>query len=288
MVWAPFPCRRAPSGQEGRAGDGVLRTNHMNLELCLIAALTALAGAAFAADVPPPQKQPTGVKFVPTDVEWEHPVYETNFDAPAALGDWKLEGGLRMSVANGNLVLESAPGSTTSETNANHLVCWLRKEMPADLLLEFTVRPENRRQGLNIVFFNTRGVHGESIFDPALAPRNGLFDQYHSGDLNGYHISYWAAGRGTANVRKNKGFHLVAEGQDLVTNAPADAFQTVRLYKRGGTIRCMVDDSISVTYDDDGQTFGPIWTHPGWIGLRQMAHTIRCEYGHLQVWPLKP
>jgi len=235
---------------------------------------------------PEPQRQATGMKFLPPDVDWDHPVYQTSFEEPADLEDWRLEGGLRMSVAGGNLVLESRPGSTKSEANANHLVCWLTQEVPADFLLEFSVRPENRQQGLNIVFFNTRGLHGESIFDPALAPRDGLFKQYHSGDLNGYHISYWAAGRGTANVRKNRGFHLVAEGTDLVTDGPAGDFQTVRLYKHDGTIRCTVDDALSVAYDDDGTTFGPVWTHAGWIGLRQMGHTVRCQYGHLKVWPL--
>lgn len=235
-----------------------------------------------------PQRQRTGMKFIPADVDWERPVYQTSFDGPAALEDWKLEGGLRMSVANGSLILESKPGSTKSEANANHLVCWLKKEMPADFLLEFTVRPQNRKQGLNIVFFNARGIRGQSIFDSALASRDGSFEQYHSGDLNCYHISYWAAGRGSVNVRKNRGFHFVAEGKDLVTDGPADAFQTVRIYKRGGVIRCMVDDLVSVAYDDDGTTFGPTWTHRGWIGLRQMGHTVCCEYGHLKVWPLRP
>lgn len=255
--------------------------------LVTVAALVLPAAASAARPPePPPQRQPTGMKFQPADVDWDHPVYATSFDDSSVLEDWKLEGGLRMSVADGNLVLESTPGSTRSETDANHLVCWLTREVPADFLLEFSVRPTNRKQGLNIVFFNTRGIHGESIFDPALAPRNGLFRQYHSGDLNGYHISYWAAGRGTANLRKNRGFHLVAEGKDLVTDGPAGAFQTVRIYKRGGKIRCTVDDVVSIAYDDDGVTFGPVWTHSGWLGLRQMAHTVRCEYGHLKIWPL--
>ena len=152
--------------------------------------------------------------------------------------------------------------------------------MPADFLLEFKVRPQDRKQGLNIVFFNARGLHGESIFDPTLKPRSGIFAQYHSGDLNNYHISYWAGERGTANVRKNAGFQLVATGKDLVAPAPADPFQTTRLYKRGGTIRLMVDDVIEVAFDDDGKTYGLLWTHSGWIGLRQMAHTVRCVSVH--------
>jgi hypothetical protein len=228
-----------------------------------------------------------GQRLVPKDVDWQHPVYATSFDGSGVLADWKLEGGKRMAIEDGRLVLESEPGSAKGET-ANHLVCWLTKELPADFLLEFKVRPQNRKQGLNIVFFNARGLKGESIFDPALAPRDGLFRQYHSGDLNNYHVSYWAGDRGTANVRKNKGFTLVATGPDLVVTAPEGSFQTIRLYKRGGAIRLMVDDIISVAFDDEGKTWGPIWSHPGWIALRQMAHTIRCEYDDVSVFPCKP
>jgi hypothetical protein len=49
----------------------------------------------------------------------------------------------------------------------------------------------------------------------------------------------------------------------------------------------MVDDVISVAYDDDGKKDGPVWNHPGWIGLRQMGHTVRCEYDYLKVYPCK-
>jgi hypothetical protein len=249
----------------------------------MLAALALVGGPVFAADEPELPPHPSvGQRLVPADVDWEHPVYQTGFDTTAVLKEWRLEGGKRMSIENGKLVLESEPGQRD-----NHLVCWLTKEMPADFLLEFTLRPQNRTEGLNIVFFNTRGVHGENIFDAALKPRNGVFRQYHSSDLNGYHISYWAGDRGTANVRKNAGFKLVATGPDRVREAPANSFQVVRIYKKGGTIRLMVDDVVSVAFDDDGKTHGPVWNHRGWIGLRQMGHTVRCEYDYVKVYPCK-
>lgn len=231
-----------------------------------------------------------GTKWTAEDVDQSQPVYQSSFDDAAALADWKLEGGKRASVVDGKLVLESKNEGIPAE-NKNHLVCWLVKEMPADFLLEFSMRPRDRRDGLNIVFFNTRGVHGESIFDPSLAPRDGTFTQYHSGDLKNYHVSYWASSlengpRNDANLRKNPGHKIVAVGKDLVTPAPADAFQTIRLYKRGGTIRLTVDDIASVAYDDDGKTDGPVWDHAGWIGLRQMGRTVRCEYDDLKVFAL--
>jgi hypothetical protein len=254
----------------------------------MLVAWALVPSARAAKEKEPPPHPLVGQKLVPQDVDWEHPLYQTSFDAPAVLKDWRLEGGKSMRIADGKLILDSRPGSTRSEDKANHLVCWLVKEVPGDFLLEFSLRPQNRKQGLNIVFFNARGIHGESIFSPALRPRDGLFAEYITGDLNNYHVSYWAGTRGSANIRKNYGFHLVSVGRDLVAPAPAAAFQTVRVYKRQGTIRLMVDNVVAVAYDDDGKTYGPVWNHSGWIGLRQMAHTVRCEYEHLKVFPLLP
>ena len=260
----------------------------MNICRCIVTLLMFATACCAVDKVIPPPHPAVGRHFVPADVDWQHPVYVTTFDNVEVLKDWKLEGGKRMSVADGKLVLESVAPTAKHTATDNHLVCWLTKDMPSDFLLEFSVRPQNRKEGLNIIFFNARGVHGESIFDPALKPRTGKFSQYHSGDLNNYHISYWAGERGSANLRKNAGFHLVATGPDLITSAPTNVFQTIRLYKRGGTIRLMVDDIVSVAFDDDGKTYGPVWNHSGWIGLRQMAHTIRCEYDNLKVFPCKP
>lgn len=235
----------------------------------------------------PPSHPTVGQRFVPADVDWVHPLYSTSFD-DAADSDWKLEGGKRMFVEGGRHVLENTPGGPVRSPNDNHLVCWLVKEIPVNFLLEFQVMPKDRRSGLNIIFFNARDTSGESIFDPALKPRTGIFGQYTNSDLSNYHVSYWAGDRGTANIRKNPGFHLVATGTDRVLPGTAGSFQTIRLYKRDGTIRLMVDDVISVAFDDDGSAYGPVLGHTGWVGLRQMAHTGRCEYDNLKIFPCKP
>jgi hypothetical protein len=259
----------------------------MRLQSALtLAALTfsvlATAGSARA-------QEKLGDRFVPSDVDWTRPIYETSFDSPETLSQWKLEGGSKMIVREGCLVLESDPAKKGPDGKcSDHLVCWLAKELPADGLIEFTVRPTNRKEGLNIVFFSSRGVKDESIFAGRQPPRNGAYPQYHSGELNCYHISYWAAGRGTANLRKSKGFHLVAEGQDLICDAPQEAFQTVRVYKRGGTIRLTVDDVLALAWNDDGKSYLPVIDKGGWFGLRQMGHTLRCEYGHVKIFALQP
>lgn len=244
--------------------------------------ITSSIAAEQATPTAPPHE---GERFVPNDVDRTHPVYVTSFDDPAALKDWRLEGGKKMSVANGSFILESEPSAGAGEKSKNHLVCWLDREVPADFLLEFTVRPQNRKEGLNIAFFSARGLDGESIFDSTLSSRTGLYPQYNRGDINAYHVSYWAAGRETANMRKSKGFHLVAEGKDLIYAAVSDAFQKVGIYKRGGMIRVLVDDVVALAYDDNGQSHGPV-LGSGWIGLRQMGHTQRCEYGEVRLYPL--
>ncbi len=253
----------------------------LTLPLAQMACTTAgRAGSTASAPASRPFDAPCGA-------DRDHPVYRTSFDDPRELDHWLLEGGRRMTIEAGHLVLESETVSQKSESAANHLVCWLRQEIPANFYLEFTFRPANRQRGLAIVFFNARGLNGQSVFDPSLQPRSGMFSQYHSGDLNNYHISYWAGGRGTANLRKNKGFHLVSDGPDLVAPAPADAFQTIGICKSGNRIQLFVDGRKSIDWQDDGQTYGPVHTHSGWIGLRQMAHTHRAEYGRLAVYPLK-
>jgi hypothetical protein len=264
----------------------LLRSLHAAAALAL---WSTVAAPSRGAEPAPIQHEAVGRNFIPSDVDFAHPVYRTEFDDPAERRDWVLEGGRSLSIAGGRLILESAPHADPAERSTDHLVCWLKREVPADFLLEVAVRPQNKRDGLNIIFFNTRGVRGESIFDASLQRRDGTFRQYHSGDLNGYHVSYWAAPRGTTHIRKNRGFHLVATSEiDPIANAAPDTFETLRIYKRGNVLRVMVNDRIIVAWDDDGVRYGPVLRHPGWIGLRQMGHTLRCEYERLAVFPLKP
>ncbi|MBC8356383.1 MAG: DUF1961 family protein [Planctomycetes bacterium] len=245
----------------------------------IVAILLLLPAIAEAQQALPPHEL-VGKRFVPLDVDFRHSVYEATFDHPDELKDWKLEGGDVARVTDdGNLLLKSE----------KHQVFWLTKQIPADFLLEFTVRPHDRKQGLNIVFFNTTGLNGEDIFKSPIKPRDGSFKQYWDGDLKSYHVSYWegaGANAGTrggrANLRKNKGKVLIASGNDLITSGETGTFQTVRIYKRGGVIRVMVDDVVAVAYDD-ARPLGQL----GWIGFRQMGHTLSCRYGHVKVWPLR-
>src|SRR5215217_7197468 len=62
----------------------------------IVAGLVASAATVshgLAAEGDPPFHSLVGQRFVPNDVDWQHPVYETAFNNPSALQDWRLEGG---------------------------------------------------------------------------------------------------------------------------------------------------------------------------------------------------
>ncbi|HJN15657.1 MAG TPA: DUF1961 family protein, partial [Armatimonadota bacterium] len=209
-------------------------------------------------------------------------IYSTDFDDEAELDNWVREGGKSAAIVDGRLRLTAGP----SPDEGQHIVLWLKDELPADFMAEWQFRPSDKQNGLTIVFLNARGRNGESIFDPNLEPRDGTFKQYHSGDLGSYHISYYAGHRGSVNLRKNHGFDLTAIGREFVHNAPAQDWHTVTLLKRGGKIRLAVDGKVSLKYDDDGGTYGPIHEHSGWFALRQMYQAWYTEYDDLRVWEL--
>ncbi len=208
-------------------------------------------------------------------------------------GQWVLEGPGKAYTENGELVIENpAEGSA-------HVVLWLPRVFPDSFLLEFEITLETADDGLAIVFFAARPRDDpeESIFKPGLAMRNGVFANYIKGDINSYHVSYLAAdqsGQGifgprrTANVRKNSGFWLIACGDDQIQGkGMGRGPHPVRILKNGNQLRIEANHRSSVAVDDDGKTWGPVWTD-GYIGLRQMNHTGSARYRNLKVSRILP
>ena len=174
-------------------------------------------------------------------------LYENRFDDPAKWAvergrEWTMEGpglGEILTEPGGGLRLRSAH-FTIERAPDGHWTYWLRREFPADLAVTWDFRFSDRGpEGLAIVFVCARGrndgkngKNGRDIFDEAIAKRDGTFAQYTNGDIDSYHVSYISIGRGKANVRKNSGFHLVASGPDLVTEAGADTWHKILLALR--------------------------------------------------------
>jgi hypothetical protein len=143
--------------------------------------------------------------------------------------------------------------------------------------------------GLCIVFFSAAGIHGEDIFEPHLAKREGIFTQYTHGDINCYHISYYAntppnPGRITSNLRKNSGFLLVSNGPPGILPGSRDVHH-VQLLKDGSRIVLTVNQHVIIDCIDDGKSGGPV-LGSGKIGLRQMQW-MNARYRNFRVFNLR-
>ncbi|MBM4039987.1 MAG: DUF1961 family protein [Planctomycetes bacterium] len=223
-------------------------------------------------------------------------LYENTFAGPKdqreaqAAKDWAMEGGGIAEWADGHLRLKAKRYTEKrSNVETDHFVYWLKRDFPADIAVEWDFRFPDWKEspnGLAIIFVCAKGVRGEDIFDPGLAKREGVFVRYHSGDINSYHISYFAGKRGKANVRKNSGFKLVASGDDLVAAGGPEKWHRLLLTRFGATIELRVDGKPCLRWTDDGTTHGP--THGGGkLGLRQQNDLLWADYTNLRVYGLQ-
>jgi hypothetical protein len=121
-----------------------------------------------------------------------------------------------------------------------------------------------------------------------LNPRSGEYNQYHHGDINAFHVSYfrrrWPEERAfhTCNLRKSYGFHMVAQGADPIPSVEdVTPPYHIRLVKCGAHISFAINDLPIFYWQDDGVAYGPR-LRGGKIGFRQMAPLIG-EYAKLRV-----
>lgn len=216
-------------------------------------------------------------------------LYENALSSPEDLKDFVLEGKAVTRFPDGRLWLENA--ESPEKGQAANYVLWCRKNFPADFLLECSFQPI-REPGLAMIFFAAEGRNGEDLFDPALAKRTGEYKQYHHGDLNAFHLSFFRRKEPdersfhTCNLRKSYGFYLVAQGADPIPDAAdAAAPYSLSLMKRGREVCFAVNDLEVLRFTDDGQSFGPL-LGGGKIGFRQLAPMIGA-YADLRVYAAK-
>jgi hypothetical protein len=126
------------------------------------------------------------------------------------------------------------------------------------------------------------------VLDPGLTPRNGPYDQYHHGDLDALHVSYFRRRNPSeirlhcSNLRKSHGFHLVCQGADPIPSVPqCNGDYRISVTKSGPLVRFAIEDLCCWTWLDDGTSYGPVLSS-GHIGFRQMAPLI-AEYSELTV-----
>jgi hypothetical protein len=202
--------------------------------------------------------------------------------------DWVLEGPGRAQARDGVCTITS-----NDDSRLSHLVLWHTRCFPDNILVEFEMSAADTTRGLAILFFATRSRSGGSPFELGLEKRDGVFTRYHSGQINGYHVSYWACNvqeeggipRRTANLRKNRGFRMISVGVDRI-GGEEPVYHRVRLLKQGGRILLETRGRVALIHHDTGR-HDPIWTD-GWIGLRQMGSSHQVHYRHLRVWSVGP
>lgn len=215
-------------------------------------------------------------------------IYRNNLANEKELEGFVLEGEANLSFPNGRLRMENKIDVALGQ-KANY-VLWCPENFPSDVKIEWDFWPI-KEPGLCILFFSASGKNGEDIFDEGLAKRTGEYPQYHHGDINAFHVSYFRRKEPderafhTCNLRKSYGFHLVTQGADPIPDASIDtSAYHICVKKQGAKISFSVNDLEVFTFEDDGETYGPL-LKGGKIGFRQLAPMIG-EYANLEVYEI--
>lgn len=216
-------------------------------------------------------------------------LYQNPLSQPGNVNGFVLEGQGAVTFPKNRMRLESTLDATLGQ--AANIVFWCPETFPNNISISWDFWPI-QQPGLCILFFCARGINGEDIFHSDLRKRSGPYDQYHHGDINAYHISYfrrtYAEERSfqTCNLRKSYGFHLVAQGADPIPHITECAGPyRIKIIKYGGEISLFINNLMLLQYVDDGFSYGPV-LDDGKIGFRQMAPLI-AEYANLQVHSVK-
>ncbi len=213
-------------------------------------------------------------------------LFSPDFAKKGAMDNWRMEGPGVFTTADGWLSMESTEADVGGPGDG-HIVFWTPGIIPSNFIAEWDFQPLTD-EGLCIVLFSAMGQNGENIFDPSLKKRDGHFAGYIRGDINCYHISYYAniptnPGRITSNLRKNHGFYLVANGPPAVPNGSKQTHK-ITLIKNNGNIRLGVDGLTIIDWTDDGRQYGPVHGQ-GSLALRQMKW-MKARYRNFKIWEI--
>lgn len=216
-------------------------------------------------------------------------IYNNPLSNESDIAGFRMEGSAKVYFENGNMRMRNMLDESLGQKS--NFVFWCPENFPSDIVIEWDFRPIEE-PGLAILFFSAQGTKGQDLFDETLAPRDGQYDQYHSGDINAFHVSYfrrkWDTERcfHTSNLRKSKGFHLVAQGADPIPDV-SDCKESyhISVVKYKNIVKFFVDELLIFTFEDDGTTYGSLLSG-GKIGFRQMAPMIG-EYSNLMVYEAK-
>ncbi len=210
-------------------------------------------------------------------------------DFSGDLRDWMAEGDVDARVQDGRLRLEA-----TERTGIKKGNIWWRQRFSGPVLIEFDYQSATD-YGLSMFWFNAHGRGGADLLSIG---RNGRYDDYVKGPINGYHVSFHRFSSGVSNLRKSYGFHMLSSSPDPVRAADLDRHK-VRVYCRDGHIRVLVDGQVVHDVVDDGKLCieGDSWLHDypcqgtgeifrgGYVGIRHTQQQV-AFYDNFKVYRL--
>ncbi|WP_235347425.1 DUF1961 family protein [Arthrobacter sp. SPG23] len=210
-------------------------------------------------------------------------LYGNPLAGPADVAGWVAEGPLSLGARDGGLELSGALNDDEFGDHA-HWTFWCPVEFPDGIRISWEFLPL-AEPGLAMVFFAATGHAGRDLFSADLAPRTGYYPQYHSGDIDALHVSYFRhkydAERAfrTCNLRKSAGFELVAQGADPLPPAEdARDFYRMELVKDGPRVAFSINGLPLFEWTDTSDKV----LGGGYLGFRQMA-PLRAAYRNLTV-----
>jgi len=220
------------------------------------------------------------------DFEFGAVLYDNSLASEADVAGFRMEGDAAVSFPQGRMRMENC--RDPKEGQAANFVYWCPNDFPSDIAVTWDFWPI-REPGLCILFISATGDQGQDLFDAFLATRAGEYHQYHSGDINALHVSYFRRKHPNerafqvCNLRKSYGFHMVAQGADpLPSVSDAQPPYAITLIKCGAEVAFYIRDLLIFRWVDDGTTYGPL-LGGGKLGFRQMAPLIG-EYANLKVY----
>ena len=143
------------------------------------------------------------------------------------VADFVMEGKAKVTFERGRMRLASTEDPSKGQ-KANY-VFWCPENFPSDVELSWNFYPLSD-EGLCMMFISGSGWDGRDLFDGELVRRDGQYDCYFDGDINAFHASYYRRkarterGFRTCNLRKSKGFYLVAQGADPIPELKAVSY----------------------------------------------------------------
>lgn len=215
-------------------------------------------------------------------------IYENPLKMSSDVNNFVLEGSADISFPNGRLRIENTLDPALKQ-KAN-MVYWCPEDFPDNIAVTYDFYPV-KEPGLCIFFFSAKGIKGEDIFSSVLYKRSGEYKQYHHGDINAFHVSYFRRNKNTrdfqlCNLRKSYGHNMVVQGADpIACTEHAKPPYHMRVVKFGPSVEFYINELSVLEWTDDGKRYGP-FLGAGKIGFRQMSPLI-AEYSSLKVTSLE-